>query len=69
MIRVARELRPFVIAAIEQGWTVTKTGGGHLRFQPPKGAPVFTPSTPGGGNRSIDNTRAQLRRAGLNLPR
>jgi hypothetical protein len=29
VIKVDRELRPLVIAAIEQGWEVTKTGGGH----------------------------------------
>lgn len=69
MIAVHRELRPFVKAAIDQGWSVEKTGGGHLRFKSPTGAVVFTPSTPGGGNRAIENTRAALRRAGLNLPR
>jgi hypothetical protein len=69
VIRVPRELRPLVLAAVEAGWTVERTGGGHLRFKSPSGALVFTPSTPGGGRRSIENCRAELRRKGLNLPR
>lgn len=68
-MKVKRELRPLVSAAIEQGWEVTLTGGGHLRFKAPTGALVFCASTPSGGRRSIENTEAMLRRAGLVLPR
>lgn len=67
--RVKKELRPLVVAAIEQGWEVTVTGGNHLRFKSPTGALVFAPSTPHGGKRSIQNTTAELRRKGLILPR
>lgn len=67
--RVKKELRPLVVAAIEQGWEVTTTGGNHLRFKSPTGALVFAPSTPHGGKRSIQNTTAELRRKGLILPR
>lgn len=69
MIRVKKELRPLVAAAVEQGWDVSISGGGHLRFKSPNGAIVFAPSTPRGGKRSIENTVAELRRKGLNLPR
>lgn len=69
MIRVARELRHLVVAAIEQGWEVTKTNGGHLKFKAPGGGLVYTPSTPGQGKRGIENATAELRRAGLDLPR
>lgn len=68
MIRVVKELRPLVRAAIAAGWTVTKTGGGHLRFRSPTGALVFAPSTPS-DHRSVKNTAAELRRHGLDLPR
>ncbi len=67
--KVKGEMRPLVVAAIEQGWSVTVSGGGHLRFRSPTGALVFAPSTPRGGKRSVENTTAQLRRAGLVLPR
>jgi hypothetical protein len=52
--------------ARRQKWTVTYTGSGHLRWQPPSGGPVYTPSTPGKG-RSVENCIADLRRAGLTL--
>lgn len=62
-----RELRQLVRRAQRQGWAVTYTGGGHLRWQAPDGALVFTPSTPNGGCRSLENTRADLRRVGLEV--
>lgn len=46
------------------GWTVAYTGGGHFAFYGPNGeGPIFTPSTPSGGCRSIENIRAKLKRA------
>lgn len=53
--------------ARDQGWTVLHSGGGHLIFRSPdKSVPqVVVPSTPGGGNRSIENTKAKLKRSGL----
>lgn len=69
MIRVARELRHLVVAAISQKWEVVKTNGGHLKFTSPSGGIVFTPSTPGQGKRGIENATAELRRKGLDLPR
>lgn len=66
-LKVPEPLRAMAASARRQHWTVTYTGGGHLRWKPPSGPPVFTPSTPGGGNRSIANCLADLRRAGLTL--
>lgn len=63
--KIPEPLRAMAAAAREQRWTLTLTGGGHIKWKPPSGPPVFTPSTPGGGNRSISNCLAMLRRAGL----
>lgn len=53
-------------AAKEQGWEVKTTGGGHIKFLPPKGEMVIAPSTPS-DRRGWLNTRAQLRKAGLRI--
>lgn len=45
------------------GWTIRRTGGGHLRWTGPNGeGPVFTASTPS-DHRAIQNIKATLRRA------
>lgn len=48
------------------GWTIKRTGGGHLRWTGPKGeGPIFTASTPS-DHRAIQNVKAMLRRAARN---
>jgi predicted RNA binding protein YcfA (HicA-like mRNA interferase family) len=64
-IRVPEPLRSLARSARHAGWILTRTGSGHLRWQHPDGRHVITPSTPHGGNRSIRNARAELKRAGL----
>jgi hypothetical protein len=65
-LKVPEPLRRLAAAARADGWLLTVTGGGHLKWMPPQGgAPVFTASTPGDW-RSSRNARAKLRRAGLN---
>jgi hypothetical protein len=64
MTRVPKALRPLAAAAMAQGWRITPTGSGHLRWEPPTGRPVITASTMRDG-RSALNIRADLRRAGL----
>lgn len=64
-IRVPEPLRSLARSAHHAKWVITRTGSGHLRWQPPAGRHVITPSTPRGGRRSIQNARAELRRAGL----
>ncbi len=65
-MKIPEPLRKMAAAAKRQHWTITYTVSGHLRWQPPSGMAVYTPSTPGGG-RSIANCLARLRRAGLRL--
>jgi len=60
-----RLIKDWIRVARCAGWTV-KLRGGHFLFFPPAGQMVSAPGTPGGG-RSIQNTRAKLRRAGLNI--
>jgi predicted RNA binding protein YcfA (HicA-like mRNA interferase family) len=62
-------MKDLIKIAREHGWTVEKTGGGHLRFASPDGASVvYAPQSPHGGNRSVENTKQNLRRAGLPVP-
>lgn len=53
-------------AARAAGWEITRTRGGHFRWQPPEGPPIFVASTPSDW-RAISNTRAMLKRAGVVL--
>jgi hypothetical protein len=59
-----RELKALVQRAEELGCAVSLTRGNHLRIDVPGGGCVHTSSTPSDW-RSVKNTRAQLRRAGL----
>lgn len=64
-----KEMKALLKAAEEQGWTVRFTGSGHYQWKAPDGQTIIvTPSTPS-DHRSMSNTRAQLKRAGLNLPK
>lgn len=65
--RVPEALRTAYRAALSQGWTVTRSRTCHLKWMPPHGGAVYTPSTPGGGNRSDQNTVSLLRRKGLRI--
>jgi predicted RNA binding protein YcfA (HicA-like mRNA interferase family) len=59
----ARDLRQLAKRA---GWTISTTGGGHLRLEHPEAnGPVITGSTPS-DHRAIRNAVAQMKRA---LPR
>jgi hypothetical protein len=59
-----KDLRRLAAEAQRQGWSVEKTGGGHLKWVAPSGARVYTASTPS-DPRAFANVRAMLRRAGL----
>ncbi len=59
-------LRKWQRVAEKAGWTVEQTGGNHLCWTSPTGESTYTPLTPG-ARRSLQNTRAQLRRAGLDI--
>jgi hypothetical protein len=65
-----KQLWQWIELARADGWTVITDSGNHFKWLPRDGGQVIiTPATPGGGNRSIDNVRAKLRRGGLKIPR
>lgn len=66
-----REVSDLIQAARAQGWQVMASSGGHWIFRSPdKSIPqIIVAGTPGGGNRSLDNARAKLKRAGLAMNR
>lgn len=73
-MKIPRELKSAVKQAESQGWTLTVTGGGHPRLIPPRGkvdtyrgglqAPI-TFAGSASDKRSMKNTLADLRRAGI----
>lgn len=68
-VKIPQQLRPLARQAAAEGWVITRTGGGHLRWKPPEGAPVFTGSTPKRFGHGDMNTRGQLAKAGLRARR
>jgi hypothetical protein len=65
-VRIVRAYRAAHKAALAAGWTVTLTGGGHLRWQPPTGGPVFTPESPSSW-RGTRKDLGRLRSRGLDV--
>ena len=63
-LRIPDALQAMAELAHRRKWRISLTNSGHLRWQAPDGAVVFTPSTPS-CSRGVRNCRAQLRRAGL----
>lgn len=62
-------VRQLARLAQDHGWTVRRSGSGHFKFIPPNGERAVTvPATPS-DKRSLANSIAQLRRAGLPIPR
>lgn len=59
-----KDIRKLAALARRAGWSVEYTGGGHLRWVPPQGGPVYSASTPS-DLRVLANMKARLRRAGL----
>jgi hypothetical protein len=58
-----REMRRLLAEVERAGWRMRPSKHGFLVY-PPQGSPVTVPGTPG-DVRSVRNTAAQLRRAGL----
>jgi hypothetical protein len=48
------------------GWTVRRTGSGHLKVRAPDGRLAVIPHTPG-SRHSLRSSRALLRRLGLDI--
>jgi len=55
-----KDFRALIDEATKQGWEVTKTNGGHLRWLSPTGKVVFSSFSPS-DRRAIKNTMSQLR--------
>jgi hypothetical protein len=60
-IRVSKAMRPIVDQAAKEGWNISLTSNGHIRFTHPCGALVHGPSTPS-DHRGLKNLKATLRR-------
>ncbi|MGV8399231.1 type II toxin-antitoxin system HicA family toxin [Pseudomonas aeruginosa] len=71
LCRGHKQLLPLIEYALKEGWTVSRTPGGHLRFVKPGLPPIYTSSTVsdhrGGRNAQAMLKRAQ-RQAALNRP-
>jgi len=67
-IRCDGLFRTIFEVAMAQGWVVEPTNGDHFCFTPPdKTKPkIYTSSTPS-DRRMVNNLKAQLRRAGLEI--
>lgn len=68
LLRGTREdLRQLVDFAKANGWTVSRTRGGHIRFTKPGLGSIYTSSTPSDYRAGL-NAKAQLRRAQRAMP-
>lgn len=61
---IPKSLKPAYDLAVDQGWAVYVTGGGHLQWRPPQGDFVITGHTPS-ETRALDKELSDLRRGGL----
>lgn len=63
----SKDTKQLIRALEQQGWTVRLAKSGHYRARSPAGLTVTIPCTPGRSNRSGENNRAWLRKAGADL--
>lgn len=66
-VNLPRDLKPLAEIAEQADWVLTKRKSGHVKWQPPSGRPLFTPST-SASRQLIDNTKSDLRKMGLTIP-
>jgi predicted RNA binding protein YcfA (HicA-like mRNA interferase family) len=59
---VNKEVQQLIRRLKDQGFVVRVARNGHYRVTAPDGRQVTVPSSPSGGNRSLANARAGLRR-------
>jgi len=62
LCRGRKRLLPLIELALKEGWEVSRTAGGHLKFTKPGLPPIYTSST-ASDHRANLNARARLRRA------
>ncbi len=68
---VCPEIESLLRLAHKQNFRIIRTGSGHFKIVTPPGRPKLSTVTPAktGEYRAIRNTRAQLRRIGVEVPR
>lgn len=54
------------LAETTEGWRVRETKNNHIQFFPPEG-PIIVAGSTVSDHRSLKNTRADLKRAGLDV--
>ena len=59
-----KDFRQLIKQAEEQGWVVTTTNGGHLRWTGPTGRVVFSAFSPS-DHRALKNIEKELRVGGF----
>ncbi|QNM96761.1 hypothetical protein [Chitinimonas koreensis] len=62
LCRGRKRLLPLIEYAVKEGWEVSRTPGGHLKFVKAGLPPIYTSST-ASDHRATRNARAQLARA------
>lgn len=62
LARGHKRLLPLIEYALSEGWNVSRTSGGHLKFVKPGLQPIYTSAT-ASDHRAGRNARAMLRRA------
>ncbi|WP_124313878.1 type II toxin-antitoxin system HicA family toxin [Pseudomonas chlororaphis] len=62
LCRGHKQLLPLIEYALREGWTVSRTPGGHMRFVKPGLPPIYTSSTVS-DHRGGRNAQAMLKRA------
>ena len=62
LARGHKRLLPLIEHALSEGWNVSRTPGGHLKFAKPGLPPIYTSAT-ASDHRAERNARAMLRRA------
>jgi hypothetical protein len=66
-LKIPQHLRPLARQALSLKWSITVTGGGHLRWKPPSGRAVITGSSPHCKGFGPRHDRRNLARAGLSI--
>lgn len=59
-----KDFQKLIKEAENQGWEVSRTGGGHLRWMSPEGKVVFSAFSPS-DKRALQNTKKELRIKGF----
>jgi predicted RNA binding protein YcfA (HicA-like mRNA interferase family) len=64
--QLPEEIREYARLALEQGWMIRRTRGGHVAWRSPNGHTCIDAHT-GSDPRGVDNHKARLRRFGLQV--